>query len=160
MKGLLRFLFVTIFLSTILQPLLFAQSIKGEAEAKSILEQRIAGDKNGVGIAVGIINEKGSTLVNFGKMSVKESREVDANTIFEIGSITKVFTCILLADMVLRGEMKLEDPISIYLPKIVKAPTRNSKDITLLDLATHTSGLPRMPTNFKPKDAKNPFADY
>ena len=142
------------------QSLNFAQSIQDEAEIKKILEQRIAADKKGVGIAVGIINDKSTKLINFGKMNVNESREVDANSVFEIGSITKVFTCILLADMVLRGEMKLEDPISLYLPKSIKCPTRDGKEITLLDLATHTSGLPRMPTNFKPKDPKNPFADY
>lgn len=143
-----------------LQPLSFAQSIQDEAEVRKILEQRIAIDKKGVGIAVGIINDKGTKPINFGKMNINESREVDANSLFEIGSITKVFTCLLLADMVLRGEMKLEDPISLYLPKTVKCPTRNGKEITLLDLATHTSGLPRMPTNFNPKDPKNPFADY
>jgi CubicO group peptidase (beta-lactamase class C family) len=160
MKNLFQRLFVTLSLFAILQPFVFAQSIQDEAEVKKILEQRIATDKKGVGIAIGIINEKGTKLINFGKMNVKENREVDANAIFEIGSITKAFTCILLADMVLRGEMKLEDPISMYLPKTVKAPTRNGKEITLLDLATHTSGLPRMPTNFRPKDQKNPFADY
>jgi len=149
------FLFIAL-----LQPLSFAQSIQDEAQVRKVLEQRIATDKKGVGIAVGIINDKGTKLINFGKMNVKESREVDANSIFEIGSITKVFTCILLADMALRGEMKLEDPIALYLPKTVKCPTRNGKEITLFDLATHTSALPRMPTNFKPKDPQNPFADY
>jgi CubicO group peptidase (beta-lactamase class C family) len=156
----LRRLPVALLLITFLQPVLVAQSIQDEAQVRKILEQRIAVDKKGVGIAVGIVNEKGTKLASFGKMTMKESRDVDANVIFEIGSITKVFTCILLADMVLGGEMKLEDPISLYLPKSVKAPTRNGKEITLLDLATHTSGLPRMPTNFKPKDSKNPFADY
>jgi CubicO group peptidase (beta-lactamase class C family) len=143
-----------------LHPAPFAQSIGDEVVVKKILEQRITGDKKGVGIAVGILNEKGTKLVNYGKMKVGEARDVDADTIFEIGSITKVFTCILLADMVERGEMKLSDPISMYLPKTVKCPTRDGKEITLIDLATHTSGLPRMPTNFKPKDPKNPFADY
>lgn len=160
MKKLVYLLFNALLLITIFQPVNFAQSIYDEAEVKKILEQRIAGDKKGVAIAVGIINEKGTKFVSYGKMKVDEPREVDANTVFEIGSITKVFTCILLADMVERGEMKLTDPISMYLPKTVTCPTRGGKEITLVDLATHTSGLPRMPTNFKPKDPKNPFADY
>jgi serine-type D-Ala-D-Ala carboxypeptidase/endopeptidase len=160
MKKLSYGLFSALLLMFFYQPIIFAQSIYDEAEVKKILEQRLTNDKKGVGIAIGIINEKGTKLVNFGKMKVNEARDVDGNSIFEIGSITKVFTCILLADMVERGEMKFDDPISLYLPKTVKCPTRNGKEITLLDLATHTSALPRMPTNFKPKDPKNPFADY
>ncbi len=160
MKNLLWRLCVALSLFAILQPFTFAQSIQDEAEIKKILQQRIDVDKKGVGIAIGIINEKGTKIINYGKMNVKEIREVTADSLFEIGSITKVFTGILLADMVARGEMKLDDPISLYLPKTVKTPTRNGKEITLRDLATHTSALPRMPTNFKPKDSKNPFADY
>ncbi len=160
MKKAIYLLLNTLLVFNLFQPVTFTQSIYDEAEVKKILEQRIALDKKGVGIAVGIINEKGTKLINYGRMKVGEPREVEANSIFEIGSITKVFTCILLADMVERGEMKLADPISLYLPQTVKCPTRGGKEITLLDLATHTSGLPRMPTNFRPKDAKNPFADY
>jgi len=62
--------------------------------------------------------------------------------------------------MVERGEVSLNDPISKYLPKTVKTPTRDGKEITLFDLATQTSGLPRLPTNFAPKDPQNPYGDY
>lgn len=79
---------------------------------------------------------------------------------FEIGSVTKTFTATLLADMVKRGQVSLDDPISKYLPDTVVVPSRGGKTITLLDLATHRSGLPRMPGNFKPADAGNPCADY
>jgi CubicO group peptidase (beta-lactamase class C family) len=54
----------------------------------------------------------------------------------------------------------LDDPVDKYLPAGVHAPSRNGKAITLIDLATHTSGLPRMPTNFKPSNPLNPYADY
>jgi CubicO group peptidase (beta-lactamase class C family) len=80
--------------------------------------------------------------------------------VFEIGSITKVFTGILLAQAVVNGEVKLDDPISMVLPEGVTAPEYEGRSITLLDLATHTSGLPRMPSNFHPKDPSNPYADY
>jgi len=80
-------------------------------------------------------------------------------SIFEIGSITKVFTSLLLADAVRRGEVALSDPVAKYLPPEVKMPERG-RAITLQDLATHTSGLPRMPDNFQPKDPANPYADY
>lgn len=79
---------------------------------------------------------------------------------FEIGSITKTFTGLLLADMVVRGEVRLDDPVRLYLPESVKVPSFEGREITLVDLATHTSGLPRLPTNFRPKDVLNPYADY
>jgi CubicO group peptidase (beta-lactamase class C family) len=72
----------------------------------------------------------------------------------------KLFTGSLLAQAVLNGEVSLEDPISMYLPEGVTAPEYEGKPITLLDLATHTSGLPHMPDNFHPKDPSNPFVDY
>jgi CubicO group peptidase (beta-lactamase class C family) len=56
--------------------------------------------------------------------------------------------------------VKIDDPISKYLRQAVKAPSREGKEITLLDLATQSSGLPRMPTNFAPKNPENPYADY
>ncbi len=129
-------------------------------EIKSILQQRIDYGKKSVGIVVGLIDEKGARVISFGKPSLDGKQTLDGNSVFEIGSVTKVFTATLLADMVERGEVSLSDPISKYLPKTVKTPTRDGKEITLLDLATQTSGLPRLPTNFKPKDAQNPYADY
>ena len=84
----------------------------------------------------------------------------DADAIYEIGSITKVFTATLLADMVSRGEVALADPIAKFLPKSVKVLERNGKQITLQDLATHKSALPRLPINLQPKDPRNPYADY
>src|SRR6185295_13445884 len=73
-------------------------------------------------------------------------------------SITKVFTSLLLADMVNRKEVALDDPAAKYLPEDVKMPERSGKCITLLDLSTHSSGLPSLPGNRK-LDPRNPFAD-
>ncbi len=100
------------------------------------------------------------TYFNYGTTQFENGKPVDEHTVYEIGSISKVFTCIVLADEVLKGRMKLDDPISKYLPSSINVPTRNDKVITLKDLATHTSALPRMPNNFEPEDIKNPFADY
>jgi len=74
--------------------------------------------------------------------------------------VTKVFTSLLLADMAQRGEVSLTDPVAKYLPAGVKMPERGGRQITLQDLATHTSGLPRLPSNLAPKDWANPYADY
>ena len=85
---------------------------------------------------------------------------LDADSLFEIGSITKVFTATLLADMVDRGEVALDDPVSKDLPETVRVPERNGRKITFVDLATQSSGLPRMPDNMHPRDPANPYADY
>lgn len=97
---------------------------------------------------------------SYGKFDADDKRAVDADTIFEIGSVTKVFTSPLLADMVQRGEAALTAPVAKYLPSGVKTPQRNGRQITLEDLATHTSGLPRLPSNLHPKDSANPYVDY
>ncbi len=96
----------------------------------------------------------------YGSLNQGDPRPLNGDTIFEIGSVTKVFTSLLLADMVERGEVALNDPISKYLPPGVKAPEHDGHPITLIDLSTHTSGLPRLPTNLNPKDPSNPYADY
>jgi D-alanyl-D-alanine-carboxypeptidase/D-alanyl-D-alanine-endopeptidase len=117
-------------------------------------------NKRSVSIIVGMIDLNGKKIISYGKVNDNSNQLPDGNTIYEIGSITKVFTAILLADMVIKGQVHLDDPISKFLPKSVKFPVRNGKEITLLDLTTQTSGLPRMPDNFNPKDPENPFADY
>ena len=157
-----RTLIVALLLSLIVLPARVTRAQAGptDNEIREILKNRIDVAKKGVGIVVGLVDEKGTRIISYGKPSVKSDQTVNGDTVFEIGSVTKVFTATLLADMVERGEVSLNDPISKYLPKSVKTPTRNSKEITLLDLSTQTSGLPRLPGNFAPKDIQNPYADY
>jgi len=116
--------------------------------------------KKASGIVVGILDEKGTRFVAAGESSATRKQAPDGDTVFEIGSITKAFTGILLADMALRGEVKLEDPVSKYLPETVKVPEFEGRAITLLDLTTQSSALPRLPANLKPKNMMNPYADY
>jgi D-alanyl-D-alanine-carboxypeptidase/D-alanyl-D-alanine-endopeptidase len=131
-----------------------------DSDIRQILVKRIDKEKQGVGIVVGVIDAKGRRVVSYGSLEKGDKRPLDGDTLFEIGSITKVFTALLLADMVQRGEVKLDDPISKYVPNTAKIPQRDGQQITLVDLATHTSGLPRMPANFRPKDPANPYIDY
>ncbi len=125
---------------------------------RRILQERVA-TKRAVGIVVGVLDHGQKKLFVEGTADAP-GVALDGNTVFEIGSITKVFTASLLADMVARGEVRLDDPVAKYLPPSVHVPSRNGKQITLLDLATQSSGLPRMPSNFNPKDQNNPYADY
>jgi serine-type D-Ala-D-Ala carboxypeptidase/endopeptidase len=129
-------------------------------EIREILVERIDRQKRAVGIVVGVIEPAGRRVVAYGSLANGDPRTLDGDTIFEIGSISKVFTSLVLADMVNRKEVNLEDPAAKYLPENVKMPERNGKSITLLDLSTHTSGLPRLPSNLKLKDPHNPYADY
>lgn len=112
------------------------------------------------GIVLGLIDPDGSTRVLHYGAAGDEARPLGPRSVFEIGSITKTFTAALLADMVARGEMALDDPVRMYLPEGVEMPAWQSREITLRDLSTHHSGLPRMPDNFDPADRANPYADY
>src|SRR5438105_2688614 len=136
-----------------------AMPVAPDAEIRRILVERIDAQRQSVGIVVGVIEPSGRRLVSYGRLAKDDSRPLDGDTIFEIGSITKVFTSLLLADAVQRHEAALTDPVSKYLPPPATMPERG-RAITLQDLATHTSGLPRLPGNMKPRDAANPYADY
>ena len=135
-------------------------TVPGNDEIHEILAKRIDQQKQAVGIVVGVIEPAGRRVVAYGNLASGDARPVNGDTIFEIGSVTKVFTSLLLADMVNRKEVNLDDPAVKYLPETVKMPERSGKSITLHDLSTHTSGLPPLPGNFKPKDLRNPYADY
>src|SRR6266498_1513571 len=153
---------LSLLVSVVLLPvrLALAQSATADEEIKSILQDRIDRVKKSVGIVVGVIDENGARIISYGKPGQQSTQALNGDSVFEIGSATKVFTAILLADMVERGEVSLDDPISKYLPKSVKTPTRDGMEITLRQLSDQTSGLPRMPSNLTPKDNQNPYADY
>ena len=137
-----------------------AWAAPSDAAIDQILNERIDVQKQGVGIVVGLIDAHGRRIVAEGAFDQADDRPVGRDTIFEMGSITKVFTATLLTQAVERGEVKLDDPVAKYLPADVHVPERGGKQITLRDLAMHVSGLPRMPSNFAPKDPDNPYADY
>jgi CubicO group peptidase (beta-lactamase class C family) len=111
-------------------------------------------------MVAGVVDEGGTRIASYGASGVA-GLAMDADTVFEIGSITKVLTALMLADMAARGEVAVDDPVTKYLPPSVALQVRG-RPITLLDLATYTSGLPRMPGNMPPgwNVKPNPMADY
>jgi serine-type D-Ala-D-Ala carboxypeptidase/endopeptidase len=131
-----------------------------DTEIRKIIADRVGSENSGLAIVVGVIDAKGRRVIAYGSLAKGDKRPLNGDTIFEIGSMTKVFTSLVLMDMVRKGEVALTDPVSKYLPASVKVPERNNKKITLQDLSTQSSGLPRMPTNFHPKDDSNPYVDY
>jgi serine-type D-Ala-D-Ala carboxypeptidase/endopeptidase len=126
----------------------------------AILQERVGKDRENTGIVAVVSDSAGSRLFAYGAPGTPDNRKLDGDTVFEIASITKVLTALILTDMVERGEVAMTDPVAKYLPAAVKVPEYQGKPITLLDLATYTSGLPNEPDNLAPKDRRNPYADY
>jgi CubicO group peptidase (beta-lactamase class C family) len=123
-------------------------------------------DKPHLGLVVGVTQPSGHQVFGYGKVTLQGKKQVpDAATLFEIGSITKVFTGTLLADQILCGAVRLDDPVQKYLPEDLVVPRRDDRDISLLHLATHTSSLPKEPPfmavfALTTKDRANPYAQY
>lgn len=138
------------------RPLPANWAIPDKSAIDALIHQRIAG-RAGEGIAIGITDAAGHRVTDRGPAG---AAGFDGTTLFEIGSMSKVFTSLLLADMVGRGEVALDDPAEKYLPAGAKMPARGRRKITLEDLATHRSGLPRLPDNLSLADPTNPYADY
>jgi CubicO group peptidase (beta-lactamase class C family) len=128
-------------------------SIISDAQVHRILVARIDRQRQGTGVVVGVIDPKGKRVLAYGTMGVGGTRPVDGDTVFDLGSITKVFTALVLSDMVQRGEVALDDPAQKHLPD-VHLLTHGGKQVTLADLATHTAGLPSRPSNLDPSDPR------
>ena len=116
------------------------------AQVKNFIFDQIVNNSKAA-IVIGFVNPDGTKIFSFGNMSTAHNLPVNQNTFFNIGSITKTFTTLLLADMVKQGIVNLNDPVEKFLPPSVKVPQFNGKKITLEDLAAHTSGLPEWPSN-------------
>ena len=124
----------------------FAGPAQTPDHIRRILTDRVealTGGERGIGIVVGVVGPQGKRVVAYGQRARDDARAVDGTTVFEIGSVGKVFTALLLADMVQRGEVALGDPVGTFLPGVA-IPSRHGRSIALVDLATHTSGLPFM----------------
>ncbi|HEY1011969.1 MAG TPA: serine hydrolase [Herpetosiphonaceae bacterium] len=130
-----------------------------DEQVRAILAKRIDEEKRGVGIVVGRIGPDGRSVVSHG-LTRAGGPPVGADTLFEIGSVTKTFTGAALAAMIAKGEVAADDPIATLLPKGTRVPERNGAKIALRHLVSHISGLPRLPDGFTPPDITNPYADY
>lgn len=118
-------------------------------------------NSNTVGLSIGILKDGKTYTYGYGSTQKKNGTRPDANTIFEIGSISKTFTAQLLAYYVNAGKISLTDPITKYLPDSVAA-NPELQQIKVVNLSNHTSGLVRLPENLlnKNPDAANPYKSY
>jgi CubicO group peptidase (beta-lactamase class C family) len=126
-----------------------------ERDLQAALEQRFKGDRSGACMAAAVV-ENGTTARVYFCANAKSERSIDDRTAFEIGSITKTMTVALLAEIIGRGEIAIDDPVEKLLPPGAKAPSFDGHHITVGNIVTHTSGLPSFP--WRITDLSNPYA--
>lgn len=132
--------------------------LAGDDEIGSLLDTRIGVQGRGTGAAVGVVRSGRLSVVSRGVIRLDHDQPPSSDSIFQIASLTKVFTGLLLADAVVRGELGLDDPLDLHLP--VPAPRFEGRSISLRDLATHTSGLPLRPESRTDRSQDDPYAGY
>jgi D-alanyl-D-alanine-carboxypeptidase/D-alanyl-D-alanine-endopeptidase len=111
------------------------------------------------GLSIGYVQGEHSGMVHLG-CSNQAKEKANMSTVYELGSISKVFTSLLLADAVVRGEIDLNATADATNPAGIRFPSRDGRSIRWIDLSTHRSGLPRLPSNLQPADSTDPYRDY
>lgn len=137
----------------------FSQNYELEKVLRKFVQMEVDFAKNPA-VLVGVIEGDSAYVYDFGTIDKTKEQLPTANTLFEIGSITKVFTASILEILIRQEQLKWEDSLSNFFPKEQLHTSLGS--ITVLELVTHTSGLPRLPFNFgeKEKEKNNPYAYY
>jgi len=130
------------------------------AAIAQILADRIDRDEANVGIAVAVIENGVPRFVSHGTLAKDDPTPVDEHTLFEAGSITKVMTNLLLAQLVVDGRIDLDAPLTDYLPEGAVLPERDGKAITAFDLATHSAGFSGLPETLLARGLANPYSGY
>lgn len=134
-----------------------ARAQTAPVDATAVLRTRLR--QQGVGLVAAVVDGGELRFAAAGRQRAGRDEAPDADTLFEIGSITKTFTALLLADMVVRNELKLDGAVEAVLPAGLKLRDKDGTPITWADLATHRSGLPRLPTNLRNPSGADPY-DY
>jgi CubicO group peptidase (beta-lactamase class C family) len=130
-------------------------------DAVDFLAERAMRSRRRVGLVVGCLAGGEQRVVGYGRLRRDAQDPPDGGTVFEIGSITKVFTGLLLADLAEQGMVGLDDPLVSYLPASVRVPAFKGHQLTLGDLASHGGGLRRDPKGMLRRwlgDRRNPYA--
>ena len=141
----------------IAKPSLTTEETKGYIDG--LAQEYLHSGKN-FAVSIGILKDGRSQVFGYGTLVAGENAPPDQDTVFEIASVGKTFTASVLADMHLQGEVNLDTPLEEILGPQVKLPRYQDQKITLLDLATQSSGLPSLPDNMTGSDPLNPYADY
>ncbi len=139
---------------------MLAAPVFADASLDDVVARRIDGDRSGACLQVAQLDLKAQPQLAVARRCATARTDAPApDARFEIGSISKAFVGLLAAEMIARGELKLDEPLSALLPPGAKAPAFDDKPITMADLLTHTSGLPALPTMMRPVRGNDPYAD-
>ena len=145
---------------------LLAVAVAPAVEWKAVVDplaRPVSAGRPAVGLVVGVWANGRAYAFGYGTVTTPTGDRVpDADTLFEIGSVTKAFTGVLLADAVGRKEVALTDPVNRHLPPDLHVRRKTDRPITLHHLATHRSGLPVQPPliGLTARDPANPYADF
>ncbi|WP_203293235.1 serine hydrolase domain-containing protein [Luteirhabdus pelagi] len=148
--------FLSAFLFTITTTIGLAQI---PSEVKNEVEIRI-NSADHPSIAIGLFENGKEEYYVSGFLNSSEKIKATEETLYEIGSITKTITSLLLAQLSVEGKVQIDEPIAQYLPDSLKLEDAEGIPITFKHIATHTSGLTRMPFGYLPKDVSNPYEGY
>lgn len=113
-----------------------------------------------VGLSIGVLKDGRTFFYGYGETAKGNKQIPDEHTLFEIGSLSKTFTGIILAEAANSGKVKLDDPVNKYLPDSIPLLQYEGVPITLKTLSNHSSGLPRLPSNFSSMENADPYQDY
>ena len=133
--------------------------LDGWADADSLAEAYHA-ETEAPGLVVGAATPDTQHVHGAGTVGPEREAVPTERTVYQIGSVTKVFTGLALANMAAEGTVALDQPVSGRLPDSLSTLTAGEAPVTLEHLATHTSGLARLPDNLDPEDQTNPYAGY
>ncbi|WP_338721396.1 serine hydrolase [Devosia sp. XK-2] len=135
-------------------------AMPSDGEIAQILSDRIGRDQANVGIAVAVIENGETRFVSHGTLTLDGAEPITEHTIFEAGSITKVFTNLALAQLVNDRKIELDAPIINYLPEGFVLPDAPGRAITAFDLATHSASLSGLPPDLLAGETDNPYSGY
>jgi len=152
-------LLITLIVSALAVQATAQDEFKHEQKIVALVEPYLTHQKVNA-ISVGVIANGKTWTKNFGTLDADGTRSPNEKTLYEIGSISKVFTSLLLAEAIESGRLKLDDPISAVMQELADKNPTVGNTITLKHLSHHVSGLPVMPDNIAPADSTNPFDGY
>lgn len=141
---------------------LLAGRVQAQPAPRDTVEQALRArlGRDIVGLAAAQVGPERVTVQTLGLQRLGGSTAVTTDTLFELGSLTKPFIALLLADGVLAGRLRFDDAVEDGLADGLKLRDMKGEPLRLIDLATHRSGLPRMPTNLSPRELENPYPNY
>lgn len=132
-----------------------------DTEITRLVRHAILRQRRALGAVVATLEPSGRRFVSV-QFPEERGPHYGSDTIFEIASLSKVFTALLLAEETVHGRVTLDDPLQAHVPQGIQVPSFEGQQITLADLATHGSGLPLRPANLAATapDAPDKYAGY